>query len=229
MGVFEMLPLRRADAELAARATGVNTDAFLEEVQLQSVGSLASRPLTLHFLLNCFRESRTLGSSKTELYEQGCRHLLRESSQFRQSAQHTGELDIEQRLAVASRIAAITILCNQTAIQTDSPPFDSEGAVSTGDLAGWHESVRGKDLAVEERHIKEVLNTGLFNARGAQRMGWAHQTYAEYLAARYLSTMDIDQVLSLIKHQGDPEGRIPPQLHETAAWLVMHISGAATL
>lgn len=49
-------------------------------------------------------------------------------------------------------------------------------------------------------------------------MGWAHQTYAEFLAAWYLKHHDLkfSQILSLIYH---PDGRVIPQLQETTAWL----------
>jgi hypothetical protein len=52
-------------------------------------------------------------------------------------------------------------------------------------------------------------------------MGWAHQTYAEFLAAHYLQqhqTMQ-PQIMSLLVHAGDAEGKLVPQLHETAAWI----------
>jgi hypothetical protein len=49
-------------------------------------------------------------------------------------------------------------------------------------------------------------------------MGWAHQTYAEFLAARYLVQrgMTLPQMMSLITHR---DGKLVPQLYETAAWL----------
>lgn len=63
--------------------------------------------------------------------------------------------------------------------------------------------------------------TGLFTSRGQHRLRWAHQTYAEFLAALYLCrrTMKLGQKLDLILHHGDPEKKVVPQLHETAAWL----------
>ncbi len=40
-------------------------------------------------------------------------------------------------------------------------------------------------LQVDRSSLQETLDTGLFSSRGPQRMGWAHQTFAEFLAARY--------------------------------------------
>ena len=52
-------------------------------------------------------------------------------------------------------------------------------------------------------------------------MGWAHQTYAEFLAARYLQDHELptSQKLGLLVHPNDDEGQLIPQLYETAAWL----------
>jgi hypothetical protein len=66
-----------------------------------------------------------------------------------------------------------------------------------------------------------VLDTGLFSARGVDRFGWAHQTYAEFLAARYCTRrqMPIEQIRSLIFHPSDQGQRLIPQLYEVAAWM----------
>jgi hypothetical protein len=39
---------------------------------------------------------------------------------------------------------------------------------------------------VTDNDVREVLDTGLFSSRGGVRLGWAHQSYAEFLAALYL-------------------------------------------
>jgi len=52
-------------------------------------------------------------------------------------------------------------------------------------------------------------------------MGWAHQTYAEFLSAWYLTQHEIPltQIKELIFSSEDPDPKLIPQLHETAAWL----------
>ena len=69
----------------------------------------------------------------------------------------------------------------------------------------------------DEANIREVLDTGLFTARGPTRMGWAHQSYAEFLAAHYLITKGVPSrnVLKLLIH---PSGGLVPQLSTVAAW-----------
>ncbi len=62
---------------------------------------------------------------------------------------------------------------------------------------------------------------GLFSSRGPSRIGWAHQTYAEFLAARYLvqNRLAVPQMMALLIHPNDDDNRLVPQLQETAAWL----------
>jgi hypothetical protein len=52
-------------------------------------------------------------------------------------------------------------------------------------------------------------------------MGWAHQTYAEFLAAWYLVRHEVPatKINTLIFSSQEPDRKLIPQLHETVAWL----------
>jgi hypothetical protein len=52
-------------------------------------------------------------------------------------------------------------------------------------------------------------------------MGFAHQTYAEFLAARYLNLhrVPFSKVSSLLRHPNSLHASIVPQLYETATWI----------
>ena len=93
--------------------------------------------------------------------------------------------------------------------------------VTVAELSGGTEPVEENTLQVTEGAVSEALGTGLFSARGSRRMGWAHQTYAEFLAARYLLQRDaeVKQIMSLLRHPTDPDGHLVPQLSQCAAWL----------
>ena len=82
----------------------------------------------------------------------------------------------------------------------DIPEDDAKAS----ELVGGHEIVAGNRYPVGESEIREAIATGLFTSRGPSRMGWAHYTYGEFLAAHYLahSDMSFEQLLSLIVHQG---------------------------
>ena len=222
VGIYELAPLRLTDVAEAANINGVAADEFLQEVSRMEAAPLATRPVTLGFLLKTFARRGALPSRRSDLYEQGCELLCEESNESRRERGHKGQYTASQRLAVAARIAAVTVYGNRYAVWRGANPADlPEEDVRLPDLCGGYESYDGKVFQVDENAVTEALDTGLFSSRGPSRMGWTHETYAEFLAAWYVahSDMTLGQIMSLIGHPGDPDGRLVPQLHETAAWL----------
>lgn len=222
VGVYELAPLRRVDVGSAAASNGIDPDEFLREVASREVEALANRPVTLNFLLGERRNGGRLPTSKLELYEEGCRRLTGETSRFRLDAGHRGRLDAEARLSVAAGIAAATIFSNRDAIWI-GPESDLTPAADLG-LRDLRASLPDGGAQRDEL-LLEVLGGGLFSSRGPDKMGWAHQTYAEFLAAKYVAEarLEREQILSLITSPVDPDGRVVPQLHETAAWIAIMV------
>lgn len=224
VGVYELVPLRRVDVREAANANGLDSDAFLQEVNTKKAVPLAIKPITLKFILNTYRRTGQFSPDQRlhELYLEGCRLLCEEINQGRRDSRLVGDFNVEQRLIVAARIAAVTIFANRLAIWTEVDLGDvPDEDVLLKTLCWGSESINGREFQVSEAAVRETLDTGLFSARGLNRMGWAHQTYAEFLAAWYVKQhqMTLPQVMSLIVHPDDPDSRIVPQLHETVAWL----------
>lgn len=225
VGVYELAPLRRKDVKEAANVEELEPDAFLEEVQKKDIVPLAIKPVTLKFILNTYRSHSGQfppNQRLHELYLEGCRCLCEESNKSRLASKLKGNLNTDQRLIVAARIAAITIFANRFAIWTridwgDVPNED----VLLRKICQGSESASGREFEVTEAVVEEVLDTGLFSSHGLNRMGWAHQTYAEFLAAWYLKehNLTLSQIMNLIVHPDDSDNRIVPQLHETVAWL----------
>jgi hypothetical protein len=218
----ELVPLRRIDVQRAVEQSGIpDTNAFLSRVDELEISSLAIKPVTLKFLISTYLQDGDLPRDHLELYEKGCRILVEEGNVSRRSAGQMGRLNPDERLAVASRIAAVTQLCSRFAVYTGReaegvPPED----VRLDDLSG------GTERAVDEVNVTrealwEVLDTGLFSSRGADRFGWAHQTYAEFLTARYCKRlqMPVEQIRPLLFHPSEQGRRLIPQLHEVAAWM----------
>jgi hypothetical protein len=223
-GAYELMPLRRKDVIFAATHAGLDPDKFVDELLHAEAVPLAIKPLTLKMLLSVRKREGCFPESKLALYEKGCRALCEEFSLSRKAmrgAWGTGERSADQRMAVASRVAAISIFCARPIVVMDTTTLETgPGEVVISELAGGKEAVRGDDMPVDEASIREAVGTGLFTARGSSRMGFAHQTYAEFLAARYLCDhLDTAQILSLIRHSEDQDLRIIPQLRETAAWI----------
>lgn len=223
IGVFELTPLRRKDVIEAVIANKLEPDQFIQEVYSREVVPLAIKPLTLSLLMNIYRSEGGLPASKTEIYHRGCLLLADEPNQDRRDSQFLGKLSPQQRLIVAARIATLTVYGGKNAIWTvpDNGNTPKEDLTFT-DLTGGSETISGNQFEISESVLRETLSTGLFSSRGAHRMGWAHQSYAEYLAAYYLTQHQVSttQVISLVCHPGDGAGRLVPQLSEASAWLV---------
>jgi predicted NACHT family NTPase len=221
---YELAPLRAEDIGNAALSEGLDATAFLSEIYSKEASPLAAKPVTLRLLLNLYKKELHLPQTQAELYERGCVSLCQEPSDTRKAAKAVGELTATQRLRLAGRIAAISIFCNKANIWTsDDTGEQLESDVIVTELAGGYE----KDLDNTPFHVTEAAvretytNTGLFTARGINRMGWAHQTFAEFLAAWYLDylKLDDDAVLRLLRNYDDEESLLVPQLYETAAWI----------
>jgi predicted NACHT family NTPase len=217
VGVFKLAPLRRVDVRIAAQAEALSHEAFFREVDRVAAVPFAIKPITLKLLLNIYRHQGTLPPTQREVYEQGCRLLCQETNPQRQEAGLTGNFTAEQRLQAAERLAAMTLFANRYAIWTGI----DWGDVPDADItihACIDEEAPGQYFT--EPAFKEALSTGLFTGRGLQELGWAHQTYAEFLAARFVTrTLSVEQMLSLIRHPEDLQGKLIPQLNETAAWM----------
>ncbi len=189
---------------------------------------LAIKPLTLDLLLRSFQRTGGLPAMQSELYERGCRLLCEEASESRRDAGRMGTLSTEQRMRIASRIAAVTIFANKYAVwigvdRGDVPTTD----VVIQDLCGGEESAEGRECEVTDSGLRETLSTGLFSSRGVSRLGWAHQTYAEFLAAWYAvqREMTVIQVMGLVANPEDPSGKLVPQLHGVLGWLATMVPG----
>lgn len=221
--VRELLPLTKEQVVDAAKARAVDPNRFLAMLHERDLKPLAIKPITLNFLLDAFEEDRELAGTRKDVYEQGCLRLCEDE---RSSDGPDGTLlTASQRLEVASRIAATLIFCNKAALWTGlERDFDATAGkdVKESDLVGGTEDDGNGSFQVTLAHVKEARRTGLFTSRGLERLGWAHQTYAEFLAARYVSRHGLSpiQVRSLINSADDPEQKLIPQLHETVAWMV---------
>ncbi len=217
--ILELAPLRLADVRLAATDEGVDPAKFTTEVSRLQVEAFAMNPVTLKLLLDEFRATGVMPSSKKELYHRGCRWLASETSSSRQEAGQRGRLEPDQRVLLAARIAFYLLFCGKSAVYTGVENDKLESALTFADLAGGKEDFRDNDLIVSEDMIRETVSTALFSARGTDLFGFAHQTYAEFLAAQYLaqSSLSIEQRKSLLFHPADPR-KVVPQLGEVAAW-----------
>lgn len=226
VGIYELAPLRRVDVIEAAKIKGLSSDEFLDEIERKNIVPLAIKPVTLKFLLNiyCHHDSQfSLNQKRDELYLKGCRCLCEEVNKNRRHSNSTrGKLDADQRLIVAARIAALTILANRFAVWTDVDLGNvPDEDIPLQELCIGYEKANEREFEITREAIEEVLDTGLFSSRGLHQMGWAHQTYAEFLSAWYLKQHKIPlvQIRKLIFSSEESGHKLIPQLYETATWL----------
>lgn len=225
--VYELTPLRLKDIETASEILKINSNDFIHAISEKNAGALASKPVTLHFLLDLFKKDGQFPKSRFDLYEKGCWLLCKEPDPERSekenlNKEYVGKFTSEQRFIAASRIASILACCNNVAVQKDSLYSEiQEGCATVNELIGGKEKSNSELFNITEDVIKETLATGLFSSRGQNLLGFAHQTYQEFLAARYLKDVPFEQVKSLLFHPHD-ENKIIPQLYETTAWLAGH-------
>ena len=220
----QIAPLSRTDAKILAQGWGVDdAESFLGQIIERRLGPLAARPITLRLLAARAQGREPLPESLAEIYRLGLLGLCREPDRSRREARRPVRLDPDRRYAVAARIAALMIFTNKATIWRDETHADrSEGDISIAELASGTElDSLASGFPVTEHDIREVLDdTGLFEARGTDRLAWSHRTFAEYLASHYLIHRQFgdEQIKSLLLAPIPPAKVIPP-LHETAAWL----------
>jgi hypothetical protein len=218
--VYELAPLRRIDVSRAAETYGLDVERFMTAVDRSEAIPFATKPVTLHMLLARFKRSRELPSDLAGLYEEGCEALCEEGSETR-----TGRTTVSarQRVHIARKIAGIMALCQRTSILRHGGSSAAEPSdLTIDDILDTAEREKTEDGESEmtPSAVKEVLNTGLFSGRGSERLGWAHQTYSEFLASEYLQAHRFapEQIVDLLMHPQD-RSRVVPQLHGVAAWL----------
>lgn len=201
--VYQLAPLNTDDIRLAAIANGKDSDAFIRQVEDANALPLATIPITLEMLL----QTDQMTDSRVDLYRSGIRRLCGLSDE-REPLTEKARIE---RFEIASRLAAVMALCNKYSIDIDGNTALNESSLGIPELLFDHES---ED---KERLLRATLKSALFH--GTSQRKWAHQSFAEYLAAYYLSKdgVSVDEIL---QRTTTPDGRFAPQLYETLRWLM---------
>jgi hypothetical protein len=213
--MYELAPLRRIDVFNEAGTSISDQAKFMAEVEERNAVPMAIRPVTLAFLVNSYSRSR-FPANRQELYFEGCRVLCEEPDSAKRESAMLGRPDVIQRLNAATRLAAIMIFCRRSAIWSGADLGDRpESDLLVSDFTSIEPSTFTAD------GIHDTLTTNLFFRIDGNRHIFSHQTYAEFLAAKFVTQnkLGVEQISSLICHAGDPDGRVVPQLSETAAWI----------
>lgn len=225
---YHLAPLRRKDVIQATGANGLDGDAFLNAVQEADASPFAASPLTLDALLSRFKEEGDIPASKADLFEEYCLRLSTEENKDRKETGETGILEPSQRVDLLSRVAALMVFGQRTRLCLDpstsriADALDTPGSVLFADEVRSDEKNRsGSRPSPNTDEIRDaVRHSGLLRGSGEGRtFRWRHRSYAEYLAAHFISKQGLlaDQVRPLIEHEYDQT--IAPPYQNVAVWL----------
>lgn len=110
---------------------------------------------------------------------------------------------------------AITMFCNKSDI-VKGMLLDA-GEISIDEFL----TITFKKFNYKLIDIEEVLGSALFTEKNHNIYSWAHLSYAEFLAAKFIQQNHFTkkQIGSLIFQSEDDNNRIIPQVHYTASWI----------
>lgn len=221
-GIYELAPLRKVDVELAARFSNIDSDYFLKEIINKEIQSFAINALTLDFLIKEFQFNNHISESKETLFYNGCKLLCTEPNPERQFISSLAIISPEKKVALACRIAAVMVFCNRQIIDLSSHPHIDHNTLRLAMLLEGEETTEDYTFNFTQQDLKETITqSSLFSSRGSLYYGFSHFSYAEFLAAKYITNhqLEIEQIQSLITISDDSERKIIPQIKGTAAWL----------
>ncbi|GEM_PF-3775160 len=215
--VFQLAFLSVEDVKIACEEWKYDSREFLKSVTYNNIEALASTPVTLDMLLKIYdKNQQMLPSSKIKLYEDGCRMLCGEVNSSRLEKTATcGKLSLDKRMEIAMLLGAITLFCNKSDI-VKGRLLDA-GEISIDEFL----TITFKKFNYKLIDIEEVLGSALFTEKNHNIYSWAHLSYAEFLAAKFIQQNNFTkkQIVSLIFQSEDDNNRIIPQLHYTASWI----------
>lgn len=220
--IWELAPLTEQNVRIAAAASGLDAAKFLGEVKEREVNVFAAHPITLRMLLATAQEGGPLGRDRAEIYQKGCTLLCRDHHQDEKGRPRLTSA-LQERLACASYLAALCVLSNHYLIfgSTERRPDEDAGAIAGLDVLGQKTLLPGANITFMREVMAETLQTGLFDAQPGDLFSWRHQSYAEYLAARYLQLRGIPptEIVQSLCDTSSGRPRLWPRVEETACWL----------
>ena len=223
--VFELEPLRSEDARLAAEIKGHDGDKFLRAIHQADVASLASRPITLFFLVAEFEGEEFEATSRYQLYKNGCRRLCNENNPERARLLRRfspEDCSTDEKVEASGMLACGLLLGGKHIIYF---PTSSESQVPESNF--YHATDWTNCSPLQESAVEQALGTGLFTALGGESFGFTHQTFAECLAGQILSKLPLPQLRTFLCATDPASGSefVIPQLVELAAWVANDHSG----
>lgn len=185
---------------------------FIEEARERGVDRLLTNPQNLDLLAKLVAQGEWPDSRK-ETFEEACRMLASEHN-GEHLAGNPSSVDTEQLIEAAGRLCAAQLLSGVAGytLPDRAKPDDDYPGYTDVDSAGRNSSAR------------TALGTRLFAGVAEGKLAPAHRQVAEFLAARYVSTLlveglPLERILALITGF---DGELLPSFSNFASWLAVH-------
>lgn len=220
--VYELCPLREADAASIAAARGANSKAFIQIVRDKALTPLAARPITLSLLAQSYaRDPEHFAATPAELYGLGMELLVQEPSDRRNESPTPVRVPDDVKLAAAERLGTVSVLSGRRQLATRTATDDQDGLLSYAETVKCLSN--GVDLhQFRPSEVADALFYGsaLFSTGGAERVRWGHASYADYLAAKCMTDRGMSpKKVAELMFTRDGRKRVVRQLRPVAAWL----------
>ncbi|GAA2752942.1 hypothetical protein [Kitasatospora cinereorecta] len=217
-----LVPLSRNDVARAALGTGIaDADVFTALVQQRALVALATHPVTLRQLLIGYVDSGRLPDTAQKAYHDACLHLCGETRRPTNPQLLQGQASPEHLLAVAARAAAALQVGRHTALSdVQEPPRMLPSDLQLSQLHGGTEPGHLGSVSCTLDELRRLTASSLLVPMGTLRWVFAHQSYREFLAARFLEARNMSpEVQRELLWIGDgPTRHVLPMHQEVAAW-----------
>lgn len=216
---YVLLPMRRSDASKVAQAGGIDPDAFLAELGLRRIESLAGIPFLLSILCKNFATSGSLGNTRAEVLETASVTLMLEDTGTDGPTLRHNIPPIRARIT-AERMAAFSTLTGHTGLAVFRAGARALG-LATERILGSEPTNDGGEVELANEDAQSVLLTPLFADSGPMQRSFVHRSLRDHLTAAWLNRrrLPAEQVKSLLTmSEGDTS--IPPQMLDVATGLL---------
>jgi hypothetical protein len=227
---FEELELLPLDLRGVEEIAGPDAEAFLAAVDRARLTRQLAQPLHARALLEQWRSTGALPATRSDAMQHTIARLLDEPGQFRQPRRQ----DDRRLVLVAERLAAITMFCGvgrfalgprvPAVSAVDQPGADVDSLDDAAVIAvtavpvDEEPDLAGAPLTVDD--LREVLGTSLFSAAGEGSVAFLHQSYAEFLAAAFLTRRGMAGRRLVSVLGADVNGLAPGPMIEVLGWML---------
>ena len=210
--VLRLDPLSEEDIREILLKFGIeDVSGFIESARVRGIDGLLANPQSLKMLTTAVTDNGVWPDIRMQTFDMACQTLLREHNQQHLTAE-PDRVDIPTLKDATGQLCAIQLL-------TGGAGYTLPGHEGDRDFPEL-ERIPGE----AHRILRHSLGTKLFEGLSEGRVAPIHRQIAEFLAARYLTSLikdglPIGRVLALMTGH---DGAVVSELRGLSAWLAAH-------